>query len=61
MVNIQEHLNKIEQTQKQVDNSKGQQKLQYLKCLHKLKKQALQYYLSISNDKDIKYIKYIKN
>ncbi len=39
MVNIQEHLDKIKEIKKHIKNSKGQQKLQYIKCLHRLQKQ----------------------
>lgn len=39
MVKVQEHINKIEEIKKHINNSKGKQKLQYLKCLHKLQKQ----------------------
>ena len=39
MVKIQEHINKIKEIQKHIDNSKGKQKLQYVKYLHRLQKQ----------------------
>ncbi len=39
MVKIQEHIDKINEIKKHINNSKGKQKLQYIKCLHRLKKQ----------------------
>lgn len=39
MVNIEEHINKMNLVKKQINNSKGKQKLQYIKCLHRLQKQ----------------------
>lgn len=39
MVKIQEHADKINEIKKHINNSKGKQKLQYIKCLHKLQKQ----------------------
>ena len=39
MVNIQEHINKINEIKKHISNSKGKQKLQYIKRLHRLQKQ----------------------
>ena len=39
MVNIQEHIDKINEIKKHISNSKGKQKLQYIKCLHRLQKQ----------------------
>ena len=39
MVKIQEHLDKMEEIKKHIDNSKGKQRLQYIKCLHRLQKQ----------------------
>ena len=39
MVKRQEHINKINEIQKHINNSKGKQKLQYIKHLHKLQKQ----------------------
>lgn len=39
MIKIEEHLNRIKETKKHINNSKGKQKLQYIKCLHKLQKQ----------------------
>ena len=41
------------------NNSKGKQKLQYIKCLHRLQKQALQCYMYMNKDKDLMYIKKI--
>ena len=45
MVKIQEHIDKINEIKKHISNSKGKQKLQYIKCLHRLQKQALQCYI----------------
>ena len=39
MVKIQEHINKINEIKKHINNSKGQQRKQYIKCLHRLQKQ----------------------
>nr|DAJ75866.1 MAG TPA: hypothetical protein [Caudoviricetes sp.] len=39
MVDIQAHINKINETKEHISNSKGKQKLQYIKCLHRLQKQ----------------------
>ena len=39
MVKIQEHIDKINEIKKHINNSKGNQKLQYIKCLHKSQKQ----------------------
>ena len=39
MVKIQEHIDKINGIKKHISNSKGKQKLQYIKCLHRLQKQ----------------------
>ena len=39
MVKIQEHIDKIKEIKKHITNSKGKQKLQYIKRLHKLQKQ----------------------
>ena len=39
MVKIQEHIDKINEIKKHISNSKGKQKLQYIKYLHKLQKQ----------------------
>lgn len=43
MVNIKKHNTKIEEIKKHILNSKGKQKLQYIKCLHKLQKQLKEY------------------
>lgn len=59
MVKIQEHIDKIEEIKKHINNSKGKQKLQYIKYLHRLQKQALQCYMYINKDKDLIYIKKI--
>ena len=59
MVKIPEHLDKIEEIKKHINNSKGKQKLQYIKCLHRLQKQALQCYIYMNKDKDLMYIKKI--
>lgn len=39
MVKVQEHIEKMQEIQKHINNSRGKQKLQYIKCLHKLKKE----------------------
>ena len=43
MVKIQEHIDKINKIKKHISNSKGKQKLQYIKCLHRLQKQLREY------------------
>lgn len=60
MVKIQEHIDKINEIKKHINNSKGKQRLQYIKCLHRLQKQALECYMYINKDDDLKYIKIIK-
>lgn len=39
MVKIKEHIDKINEIKKHINNSKGKQKLQYIKCLHRLQKE----------------------
>lgn len=39
MVKIQEHIDKINEIKEHINNSKGKQKLQYIKFLHRLQKQ----------------------
>lgn len=39
MVKIAEHIKEIEETKKHINNSKGQQRKQYIKHLHRLQKQ----------------------
>lgn len=39
MVKIQEHIDKINEIKKYISDSEGKQKLQYIKCLHRLQKQ----------------------
>lgn len=47
MVKIEEHMKKIERAKQQVANSKGYQKVQYIKCLKRLQKQLrlCEYYM----------------
>lgn len=59
MVKIEEHINKIEEIKKQADNSNGKQKMQLMKCYHKLCKQLLQYYI-YTEGKGIDHIERIK-
>lgn len=61
MVKVEEHINKMKNIKIQADNSKGQQRLQLMKCYHKLSKQLAEYYINTDSNKEIKYIKYIKN
>ena len=42
MVNTKEHIEKMNNIKKQADNSKGNKKLQLLKCYHRLQKQLLE-------------------
>lgn len=60
MVKIQEHIDKIEEIKQQINNSKGQQRKQFIKCYHRLQKELIQCYMFLSNDEDIKYIKSIR-
>ena len=39
MVKIEEHLDKMEEIKRHINNSKGIQRKQYIKCLHRLQKQ----------------------
>ena len=42
MVKLQEHIDKMNEIKQHINNSKGKQKLQYIKRLHKLEKQLKQ-------------------
>ena len=42
MVKIEEHKKKIAEIKKHIENSKGNQKKQYIKCLHRLEKELYQ-------------------
>lgn len=42
MIKIEEHILKMENIKKQADNSKGNKKLQLMKCYHRLQKQLLE-------------------
>lgn len=57
---IQEHIDKMNNIKQQIKNSKGKQRKQYKKRLHRLIKQALEYYRLTNNMSDINYIKLIK-
>lgn len=50
MVKIEDHKNKIKKIQEQINNSKGNQKRQYIKCLHRLQKELLQCQIYLSNE-----------
>lgn len=39
MVKIDEHIKKMNEIKKHINNSKGNQKKQYIKCLHRLQKE----------------------
>ena len=45
MVKIQEHIDKINEIKKHISNSKGKQRKQYIKCLHRLQKQLSECYM----------------
>lgn len=60
MVKIQEHIDKINEVKQQIKNSKGRQRKQYIKCLHKMQKQALECYINLNKNNDINYIQLIK-
>ena len=51
---------KIEAIKKHINNSKGKQRLQYIKCLHRLQRQLLECYLYLHPEENIKYIKAMK-
>jgi len=42
MIKMQEHIDKMKEIKKHIENTKGKQKLQYIKCLHKLNKQLIE-------------------
>jgi hypothetical protein len=42
MVKIQEHLKKMEEIRMHINNSKGNQRKQFIKCLHRLQKELRQ-------------------
>ena len=42
MVKIQEHIDKINGIKQHINNSKGIQRKQYIKCLHRLEKELKQ-------------------
>lgn len=50
MVKLDEHVAKMNNIKIQADKSKGQQKLQLLKCYHKMQKQLLQCQLYLNNE-----------
>ena len=50
MVKIQECLDKINEIKQHINNSKGKQKLNYIKCLHRLQKQLKEYNMYISKE-----------
>ena len=54
MVNIEEHINKINEIKQHINNSKGNQKKQYIKCLHRLQKELKQCQLYLNNEIIIK-------
>ena len=56
MVKVQEHIDKIKFTEKQIECSKGRQKLQYVKCLHRLQKELAQCYVYTHPEDDIDHI-----
>lgn len=56
MVKIQEHINKINEIKKHINNSKGNQKKQYIKCLHRLQKELAQCYIYTHSEDDIDHI-----
>ena len=56
MVKVQEHIDKIKFTEQQIERSQGKQRLQYIKCLHRLKKQLAQCYVYTYADDNIDHI-----
>ena len=51
MVKIEEHKRKMQEIKKQADNSRGNKRMQLLKCYHKMQKQLLQCELFIKEAK----------
>lgn len=47
MVKLDEHIKKMNNIKAQVDKSKGKQKLQLMKCLHRMQKELLQCQLNL--------------
>ena len=50
MVKVQEHLDKINEIKQHINNSKGKQKLNYIKCLHRLHKQLKECNMYLSKE-----------
>lgn len=50
MVKIQERLDKINEIKQHINNSKGKQKLNYIKCLHRLQKQLKECNMYLSKE-----------
>lgn len=50
MVKMDEHIKKMEDIKRQADNSKGQKRLQLMKCYHKLNKELLQCQMYLNNE-----------
>ncbi len=50
MVKIDEHIEKIEEIKKHINNSKGNQKRQYVKCLHRLQKELSLCQMYLNNE-----------
>jgi hypothetical protein len=51
MVKIEEHKNKMQEIKKQANRSKGRQRLQLLKCYHRMQKELLQCQMFINEIK----------
>lgn len=45
MVKVQEHIEKMNEIKQYIKNSKGIQRKQYIKCLHRLQKQLSECYM----------------
>lgn len=60
MVKLEEFIIKMELIKEQADKSKGKQRMQLLKCYHRMKKEIATCYYYIHKDEDIKYVKAIK-
>ena len=54
MVKIDEHIQKINEIKQHINNSKGNQKKQYIKCLHRLQKELKQCQIYMNNEMIIK-------
>ena len=50
MVKIEEHIQKINEIKKHINNSKGTQKKQFIKCLNRMQKELKQCQIYMNNE-----------